>query len=78
MAADALARGAPAAAAAWLRRALAEPPPPEVEAEVLLELGTAELRLGRRAASTHLSEAVELIREPEQMATAVRGSSPTR
>ena len=39
VAADALIRGAPAAAVAWLRRALAEPPPPGCELETLLELG---------------------------------------
>ena len=48
---DALARGAPAAAVAWLGRALAESPPAESRAEVLLELGSAELRLGAPAAS---------------------------
>ena len=46
VAAEALLRGAPAAAAAWLGRALAEPPPPESEGAVLLELSSAELRLG--------------------------------
>ena len=68
MAADALARGAPAAAVAWLARALAEPPPPGGRAEVLLELGSAELRLGAPEAVDHLAEAVELSREPELLA----------
>jgi DNA-binding CsgD family transcriptional regulator len=69
---DALARGAPAAAVAWLGRALAEPPPPESRAEVLLELGSAELRVGAPGGVTHLTEAVELSRGPEQLTTAVR------
>lgn len=49
VAADALQRGAPAAAATWLRRALVEPPPPASRAAVLLELGSAELRVERPA-----------------------------
>ena len=39
---------------------------------VLLELGSAELRLGAPAAVDHLREAVGLIREPERLATSVR------
>jgi hypothetical protein len=69
---DALARGAPAAAVAWLGRALAESPPLESRAEVLLELGSAELRLGAPGGVAHLTEAVGLSRGPEQLATAVR------
>jgi DNA-binding CsgD family transcriptional regulator len=72
VAAAALVRGAPAAAAALLGRALAEPPPPGAEAEVLLELGSAEYRLGSREAAGHLAAAVELIREPELLASSVR------
>ena len=72
VASDALARGAPAAAVASLTRALAEPPPSESSADVLLELGSAELRLGAPGGVPHLREAVELSRGPEQMATAVR------
>ncbi|MDN5856728.1 MAG: hypothetical protein L0K86_28605, partial [Actinomycetia bacterium] len=68
----ATARGAPAAAIAWLRRALGEPPAAEVRGEVLSELGSAELRLGLPAAATHLAEAVELVREPALLARAVR------
>jgi DNA-binding CsgD family transcriptional regulator len=71
VAADALARGAPAAAAAWLARALDEPPPPDAEPEVLYELGSAELRLGAAAAVGHLRAAVERFRDPELLATAV-------
>jgi DNA-binding NarL/FixJ family response regulator len=45
------ARGAPAAAAACLRRALAEPPMPEERARVTLELASAELHSGEPAAA---------------------------
>ena len=55
----------PAAAFAWLARALAEPPPAEARGEVLLELGIAGLRSGRRKAVDHLTVAVELIEEPD-------------
>src|SRR5918996_1365711 len=58
---DALARGAPAAAAAWFSRAVAENAPTEVRGELLFELGSAELRLGRREAVEHLSAAVQLL-----------------
>ena len=54
VAADALGRGAPAAAVAWLRRALAEPPEAASRVGVLLELGAAELRLGAPDAVDHL------------------------
>jgi DNA-binding CsgD family transcriptional regulator len=47
LASTATARGAPESAAAYLRRALAEPPPPEVGARVLLDLGLAELNAGQ-------------------------------
>ena len=73
VAADALARGAPAAAVAWLGRALAEPPPPGSQGR-----GAARARLGgaaaRRAggASTTSRRRSSSIREPELLATAVR------
>ncbi len=72
VAADALARGAPSTAAALLGRALAEPPPPEARGEVLLELGSAEYRLGAPEAADHLAQAVELITDPGRLATAAR------
>ena len=72
VAADARRRGAPAAAVAWLSRALAEPPPPTARAEVLLELGLVEYRLGAPETVDHLAEAVALSREPVPRATAVR------
>ena len=64
VAADAIARGAPSAAVAWLRRALIEPPTPASRAELLLELGSAEFRLGAPQSVNHLRAAVEQIREP--------------
>lgn len=70
VAANALGRGAPAAASAWLRRALAEPPPAAARADVLLALGSAELRLGRPEAVGHLTEAVELARDAGPLAAA--------
>jgi DNA-binding CsgD family transcriptional regulator len=70
--ADALARSAPTAAAASLRRALAEPPAPEVRADVLLELGSAEYRLAQPESVDHLGEAVELIRDPARLFAATR------
>jgi DNA-binding CsgD family transcriptional regulator len=73
VAAGALVQGAPAAAAAWLRRALAEPPLSEARGGVLLELGSAELRLGAPEAAEHLAAAAELLRgEPIQLVRSVR------
>jgi DNA-binding CsgD family transcriptional regulator len=72
VAADALVRGAPAGAVAWLRRALAEPPADGLRAEVLLELGTAELRRGDPESVEHLEAALELTREPRPLAIAAR------
>jgi DNA-binding CsgD family transcriptional regulator len=72
VAADALDPGAPTAAVAWLGRALVEPPPPASRAAVLLELGSAELRLAAPEAVGHLAAAVELTREPRLLAFSVR------
>ena len=72
VAADALCRGAPAAAVAWLGRALAEPPSETAMAPVLLELGSAELRIAAPDAAEHLAAAVELIDEPQSLATGAR------
>ena len=73
VAAAALVQGAPAAAVAWLRRALVEPPAPDERAAVLLELGSAELRLGAPEAADHLAAAAELLRdEPATLAMSVR------
>lgn len=51
-------RGAPEAACAYLTRALAEPPTGRARAEVLHELGSAELPAGRPEAIGHLREAL--------------------
>ena len=72
VAADALARGAPASAAAALRRALLEPPPDASRAEVLVELGSVEYSLASPDAVGHLTSAVELSTDPALLAAAVR------
>ncbi|MET0553377.1 MAG: LuxR C-terminal-related transcriptional regulator, partial [Vicinamibacteria bacterium] len=72
VAADALRRGAPAAAVSLLRRALAEPAPPPARLEVLVELGSAEYRLGAPEAVDHLAAAVAQIGEPKLLATSAR------
>lgn len=53
-------RGAPEVAVPYLTRALAEPPPDEVLAEVLHELGTAETLAGDAAGIEHLEGALEI------------------
>src|SRR3954470_10599452 len=58
-AAQALAQGAAPAAAAYLGRALAEPPCSEERARVLYELGVAELQNGAAESARHLAQAVE-------------------
>ena len=58
-AAHALAQGAAPAAAAYLRRALAEPPRPEERSRVLYELGVAELQNGAAESARHLRQAVD-------------------
>ncbi|MBV9417290.1 MAG: AAA family ATPase, partial [Solirubrobacterales bacterium] len=57
-----LSQGAPEAAVAYLRRALAEPPPSEERFEVLAELGIAETALFEAdAAAGHLHEALDAL-----------------
>jgi DNA-binding CsgD family transcriptional regulator len=72
VAADALVRGAPAAAAASLTRALAEPPPLASRAEVLVELGAVEYRLARPEAVDHVTSAMGLIRDPRLLGATAR------
>ena len=72
VAGDALAGGAPAAAVAWLRRALAEPPTPASRSEVLFELGAAEYRNGSPESVEHLAAAVDAAADPELLASAAR------
>jgi DNA-binding CsgD family transcriptional regulator len=64
------ARGASENAVAYLRRALAEPPPAEERAALLLELGAAEVRVSGDDAAEHLRAAYELIDEPVRKAEA--------
>ena len=61
----ALGRGAPSSAAAYLRRALAEPPAADERARLLAELGSAESLVGDARAIGHLSEALESSPESE-------------
>src|SRR3984957_11905043 len=56
---EATTRGAPESAVVFLRRALLEPPPPEVGAGLLLELGLAEFSAGQPGWQDELAEAVE-------------------
>jgi DNA-binding CsgD family transcriptional regulator len=64
----ALAQGAPASAAEYLRRALREPPPAEMRPAVLAELGQAEATAGRAEAIAHLEAAIALVDRPEERA----------
>ncbi|HEY7077696.1 MAG TPA: AAA family ATPase [Solirubrobacteraceae bacterium] len=64
----AFAQGVPASAVDYLSRALREPPAPELRAEVLAELGRAEVAAGRPEAAAHLGAAVELVGEPRARA----------
>jgi DNA-binding CsgD family transcriptional regulator len=54
----ATASGAPESAAAYLRRALAEPPSPEAGAGLLLDLGLAELSAGQPGWEPHFEAAI--------------------
>jgi DNA-binding CsgD family transcriptional regulator len=56
---DATKRGAPESAAAYLRRAVAEPPPVEIRSDMLLELGMAEFGAGQPDWYAHLEQAVQ-------------------
>jgi DNA-binding CsgD family transcriptional regulator len=66
----ALQKGAAESAVGFLGRALAEPPPPEERAAVLLELGRAESLTSGPAAAEHLAGAYEMLDEPRARATA--------
>jgi DNA-binding CsgD family transcriptional regulator len=61
-------RGASESAVAYLRRALAEPPPTAERAELLLELGSAEARVSGDAAVEHLRAAHALTEDPVRRA----------
>ena len=64
----ALSQGAPEIAAAYLRRALAEPPAATERLAVLVELGDAEARLPTPGHHGALREALGLVTDPEQRA----------
>jgi DNA-binding CsgD family transcriptional regulator/tetratricopeptide (TPR) repeat protein len=57
-------RGAAESAVAYLRRALAEPPPATERADLLLELGSVEALVSGDAAVEHLQEAHRLFDDP--------------
>jgi DNA-binding CsgD family transcriptional regulator len=64
----ALARGAPASAVEYLRRALREPPSAPTRSAVLAELGHAEATAGRAEAITHLEAAIALVDDAHERA----------
>jgi DNA-binding CsgD family transcriptional regulator len=66
---EASASGAPGSAVGYLERALAETQPPEVRAELLREVGEAELQAGFAGASERLQQALELATDPGLQAT---------
>ncbi len=65
-ASEALTRGAPEAAASYLERALAEPPPPGDRPRLLLELGTATAYALRSGAAAHVRHGFELAGSPDE------------
>jgi DNA-binding CsgD family transcriptional regulator len=62
--------GAPAVAASYLRRALAEPPSSDRRFALMLELGTAEWRAGHPDAIAHLEEALAVAPDADAAAAA--------
>jgi DNA-binding CsgD family transcriptional regulator len=67
-AATALRHGVPESAIAYLERALREPPSAAARADVLADLGRAELLAGRSDAVAHLEAAIALVEEPRRRA----------
>ncbi|MEA2198648.1 MAG: hypothetical protein QOJ25_2699, partial [Solirubrobacteraceae bacterium] len=67
---DALRRGAPEIACAYLQRTLEEPLSVHRRADTLLRLGAAQARAGSPAATASLAECVALAEDPERAATA--------
>ena len=67
---SALDRGAPEVAASYLRRALAEPAPPDQCSSLMLRLGTAEWRAGQQDAIGHLQQALVTAAEASTTAAA--------
>ncbi len=68
-----LADGCAALAAAYLQRALDEPPPAECRADVLFELGAAEQLVHGPHAAEHLREALALTDDPARRAAIALG-----
>lgn len=64
----AIGRGASDAAVGLLRRALDEPVPPDLRAEVLVELGMVEAQVDGPAGATHLAEAYHLVEDAHERA----------
>lgn len=64
----ALNSGAPDSAVRYLRRALDEPPPQQIRARVLHDLGAAELRWDGSMAVDHLRRAIQSSQQPEDRA----------
>jgi DNA-binding CsgD family transcriptional regulator len=71
-AAAALHKGAADSAVAYLERALAEPPPPELRSQLLLDIGRAEALVNGPAAARHLREGYEALEDPVARATAAQ------
>jgi DNA-binding CsgD family transcriptional regulator len=65
---EARARAAPQSAVSYLRRALEEPPPEELRAEVIAELGVAEAAIGLPTAAERLAQAAAFSRSPRRRA----------
>jgi DNA-binding CsgD family transcriptional regulator len=63
---EANASGAPLSSVDYLERALAEAQPREVRAELLLELGAAQLQAGLPGAAEHIRGALELQSDPRR------------
>lgn len=66
----ALAKGAPAPAASYLRRAMDEPPDPATRPDVLLELGSATVRVSFTAGVALLEQAFAVASAPSKRARA--------
>lgn len=69
-AAQASARGAPAGAAEYLQRALAEQPAAQVRRELLLDIGQVESQIQSPRAAEHLREALALAEHPDEIGVA--------
>ncbi len=59
---------APQPAVRYLRRALDEPPAPELRPDVLAELGAAEAALAQPVAAEHLAQAAAAVKDPRRRA----------